>query len=202
MKLLGITLEDELQEVRLCDCPSVIDKGQMAMLGKPGSSLIYQDSIVYYDEEHDVAEGDMLFSGDEYIGFVYYSKGWRVHDLNGLNKELYYDEYLSMKSSERNLAVFQKVNHLPERKLLIFANGKEGTLFEMAMIDGDEISIVGRNKRVYRNEVYLSTGLYTKKKKCLYFGQFLNGGVLSLNNRLEFVIRTASQEIKLNMEDL
>lgn len=203
MKLLGATLSGKVLEVKLADCPCIIDKGQVACLAKPNSDIFHKDGIVYTEESADVVEGDLVFEDGVYIGIAYYEKGWRVHSDNNLSKELVLSEHISMKESQRTYEVFKKVNHMECRSgVFVYANGCESSIFEMAMVKGNEIAFVGRNKRACRDEIFLSTGFYSPDNVAYYFGQYINGGILSLNKNLEFVLRSSINEVKINMEEM
>lgn len=203
MKLVGATLSGKVLEIRLSDCPSVIDKGQVACLAKPNSDIFHKDSIVYVEEAVDLYEGDSVYEDGNYIGIAYYTKGWRVHTGEDTSKELRLTPHISMKKSRRDYEAFKSVYSIKERSTItVCANGRECSLFEMAMIKCNEIVFVGRNMRAYRDEVFLSTGYYNQSNVAYYFGQFINGGILSLDKELDFVIRSSIDETKINMEEM
>lgn len=203
MRLLGATLSGKILEIKLSDCPCVIDKGQVACLAKPNSDIFHKDSIVYTEESANVVEGDLVYEDGVYIGIAYYEKGWRIHSDNCQSKELVLSEHISMKESRRTYDVFRQVSQIEGRSgIFVYANGCECSLFEMTMVKGNEIAFVGRNKRACRDEIFLTTGFYSQDSIAYYFGQYINGGILSLNKNLEFVLRSSINEVKINMEEM
>lgn len=204
MKLLGCSIDQcKVKEITLSSCPSVIDKGQVACLANNNSDIFYQDSIVYMSDEAGVVEGDEVYEDGEYVGIAYYSRGWRVHKSNGESKILVISEHICMKASERNYKTFKKVTSIEDRVgVLIYAGGRESSLFDMVMIKEGEIIFLGRGRRIHQDEVFLSTGLYNSQNVAYYFGQYMKGGYIAINKRLEFIIKSSTDEIILNKEEL
>lgn len=204
MKLLGCSIDSgAVREIKLSSCPSVIDNGQVACLANENSDIIYQDSIVYMAEEADVVEGDEVYEDGEFIGIAYFSRGWRVHKSNHQSKELVISQHICMKKSGRDYKTFKAVTAIEDRVgVLVYAGGKEASLFDMVMIKEDEIIFLGRGRRIHQDEVFLSTGLYNDQNVAYYFGQYMKGGYISINKCLEFVIKSSSKEIILNKEEL
>lgn len=193
----------EIKEIRVSDCPSIVDDGQVACLAIPNSDIFYKDSIVYVEEAADVAEGDSVYEDGEYIGIAYYSRGWRVHLLDGSYKPLVITSHIDMKKNEQSYESFKRVNEIEGRVgVLVYAGGWECSLWNMLMVKNNEVVFSGRNRRVYCDEIFLSTGIYTSSNTILYFGQFIQGGRLCLNEKLEFVVKSSTNETKINMEEL
>lgn len=203
MKLLGATISGYVKEIKLSDCPSVIDDGQVACLALPNSDIFYSDSIVYMEESANVTEGDLVYEDGEYIGVAYYNRGWRVHSDNFYYKELRVTEHISMKCVDNNYDKFKMVNKLQGRQnVAVYANGYEFSIFNLAMYKNKQIVFMGQNQSVYCDELYLATGYYNRNNKSYYFGQYLNGGILGLDESLNFVIKSNTEIKIIKMEDL
>lgn len=204
MRLLGVTANHSIEEVVLADCPSYVSKYNLAHLARNNSSLIRIDSVVYYDDENDVCEGDYLYINNKRVGFVYYSSGWHVHQFNGRDKKLSEYEHINMKPSKRSYNVFRGINSIEGRKpIKICAVGEEMNFDSMIMVIGDEIILNGRARRALRSEIFLSTGIYNKEGEALCFGGYYNGGTVCLDSDLQLAVKTFDgKKTKLNLEEI
>lgn len=204
MRLLGVTADYNVEDVVLADCPSYVSKYNLAHLARNNSSLIRIDSLVYYDKENDICEGDYLYINNKRVGFVYYSAGWHVHQFNGIDKKLSECEHINMKPSKRSYNVFRGINKIEGRKpIKICALGEEMNFDSMIMIIGDEIILNGKARKALRSEIFLSTGIYDKNDVALCFGGYYNGGTVCIDSDYDLAVELFDGEkIKLNLEEI
>lgn len=204
MKLIGVTADNEIVDVVLADCPSCVSKYNLAHLARDNSPLIRIDSIVYFDEENDLCEGDYLYINDKRTGYVYYSAGWCVHQFNNENKKLSDCEHISMKPSRRSYDIFRSINRVDGRKAIkICTLGEEMGFDSMIMSAGDEIILNGKAKSALRSEIFLSTGIYDKDKVALCFGGYYDGGTVCIDADYDIAVKLFDgQTKKLNLEEI
>lgn len=203
MKLIGITAEKKIIDIVLSDCPSFVTGSSLAHLARRNSELIRINSIVYYDDDNNLCEGDLVVINGARVGVAYYSGGWRVHLYSGENKEFSECEHIYMEESERNYGTFAAINKLEDRSpIRIVAIGEEFQFSAMLMIKDNEIVLNGRAKTVSRDEIFLSTGIYDDDCP-IKFGGYFDGGIVCIDKDYDIALKmTNGEKVKLNLEDI
>lgn len=202
MILVAYTMSNKMEEIKLSDCPIVIAPNMMSLFDVCDSPIYFADSVIMFDEVHDVAEGDVVEDKESGLtGTVFYGKGWRIHWSSNDYSKFNAPEHISMiNKKKRNLYSAQSVRNIPEREeIMIVVDGVGYYLTSMMAKHDSCICISGRPQLVSVLDIHLSTGILDKYGDPFYFGQFYKGGIIGLSDEMRIVSK--SQRKIINMEE-
>lgn len=197
MKLMGLSAKGTQVVIDVKDCPARVSSQFTSTLATPGAPLIHTNSIVYYDEVNDFAEGDVLCSDGEEVGLLYYSQGWKVHKDGCEDKEASTIPHISVIKGARNLSVNSRIRRLEGRRDICVCYGNEEFfLSQMYIYKEGMIGLDMKPTLVYADELLLSTG-YIYNRRALGFGAFVESGFVEVNSRLELIISMNGEVVKV-----
>jgi len=194
---MGLSTQKKTVIINIRDCPARVTERLSTMLAIPGSPLIFTDSIVYYDEANDIAEGDILYSHGDCIGILYFSRGWKVHKDGQPDKDASVFPHISVVRGSRDLTAFSEVRAIEDRRAIcVCYNNEECYLEQMYVYRNGKIGLTAKANLIYADELRLSTG-YVYNKRALGFGSFVESGFVEVNSRLELVTSANGEVIKV-----
>lgn len=200
MRVMAHTMHGNMEELKVSSCPILIAPNVLTLLDREDSPLYLEDTIVMYDEENDIAEGDIVITESKDKGIIYYSKGWRIHWSSGQYNKFILSSHIYMTKRRRRVENSQSVRNIEEREEIRLVIEDEEFLFTSLMAKKDSlICVSGLPQLVNQNEIYLCTGLYDTQKAPLYFGQFYKGGIIGLDKEMRVVSKSINKII--NLED-
>ena len=97
IKFSAVTKRGDLIYFTLEDCPVYLNDSLVILAKHEGSALLLADTIVRYDDENDIAEGDKVYYDNNLIGWVIYKCGFVLQDLKGNLKELNLSKHIKVK---------------------------------------------------------------------------------------------------------
>lgn len=168
------------------DCPVFIESDLVALVAISGSSLIAADTIVRGDDESLYFEGDMVYSGDEFVGYIIYSQGFKVQLSDGTLKLLSEVEHIKVKDGTVDSIL--KVRESKLRTPLLFKACN--SIFQMhvllAKLSSGKLAVSGdsvKSSILEPSQVLFSTGIISKDtNELIFFGEMYKCGTVILHN--------------------
>ena len=199
MIIMAHTMSGKMEELKIQSCPMLIAQNVLALLDRNDSPLYLEDTVVLYDEVHDIAEGDVVINPkSKKRGIIYYSGGWRIHWSEGVYNKYVVSEHINMTKRGRRVLDSQSVRKIQEREeIKIVVDGEALYLTCMMAKHHSLICISGKPQLVNQNEIYLSSGIYDNLHAPLYFGQFYKGGIVGLDDEMRVVSKNTKTNIIL-----
>lgn len=190
----ALSLQDEVIDFTLEDCPVYIRDNRIVLAKHEGSSILRADTIVRRDTETGIAEGDCIFYRDMLEGIVVYNQGFRMQTPKGRLKDLQLDGCLKIEKGKKfNLC---EAVHSDNRQPIVLSY-KDRTFSIKALLQYEEPFVVIHSqadyfRKVMADEIKIATGV---KRYC--YGDLCNGGRIVLHEAVPCVSK-GSAFIKLS----
>lgn len=97
MRLKAFTKKGDPAFFDIADCPVYVSDTELALAHKRNSSILQAETVVRGDSSKKMFEGDYVCEGTDILGYVVYSKGFKMWNLQQGVKELPQSEHIYLK---------------------------------------------------------------------------------------------------------
>lgn len=204
MKLKAYTRTKERVSFTLEDCPVFISDNVIALVGKKNSDLISYDTIIRGDEASGIWEGDEVYENDSLVGYVIYSRGFKLQTLDNKVKKLCLGSHIKVKEGNRDTVL--SISKNPERSMLLFKYKEyviQIAVFLCKRGDG-MIGVHGSScpeEYIDPQGLRFFTGLVDKSGKNLFYGECENGHEIVLHNLMPCIKVSQTEYKPFDQED-
>lgn len=186
MLLRGFTISGERIDFSIQDCPVFISTKVLALFGVKGSELIKSDTVVRGNEQTNIFEGDKVYSNEQLLGVVVYSRGFMLQDLEGVLKILPSGNHIKIEDGDSSTS--KLAFHSKYRTELVFNYHGINVNFKSFIAKlKDGLAIKPVNRQIDAKELLLFTGVIKEDGSKLFFGQTYKGGTIVLHNNVPMI---------------
>ena len=172
MLLKALSINNDWVDFTVFDCPVYMEANIIALTGRKGSDLLQADTIVRGDKNTNVFEGDRVYESDELVGYVIYSKGFKLQKLNGQIEDLVLREHIQLKQG--NKETIKIISSNEQRTRLLFSDGESVVQLTVFLLKNSagKIGVMGRTCKanaIDPSKLRFFTGLTKEDGELLFF---------------------------------
>lgn len=161
LKFSAFSKRGDIVNFTLDDCPVYLNSSLVILAKHERSSLLLADTIVRYDNDKDIAEGDIVYCDNKRLGWVIYKEGFVLQDSNGNLKEFSLTEHIHLKKG--SLSSRQKIKEFGNFQPILFKYKQRNfTLKAILQYDNGLVVIHSQDdyyRKVVAADVKLCTGI-------------------------------------------
>lgn len=183
MQVRGYTRDEELIEIKPEDCPIIIDDKTLALVGREYSPLVFYDTLLYYDEETGIGEGDIVLDdNNNEIGFIFYNKGFHVQNFSSEYQRYSMTEHIEMRVKAGTITTAKYLNSNRDRVCPKFVYDNTVLSYNSFISEyKGRIVLEYKTSYVYPHELKLFTGINIAGR-FLTFGMTYNASKVIFHN--------------------